>query len=243
MQVSRTSTSLNNFTEFFKEERDVWVKSIISGQVSIEFVTSPGNTIGITVPYTGDPICLTDRVPFDAIKGSTSLRTLCNPRRVRDGEVKPPALTLLTAEQANAHFEQKAARKGLWVKDETGAIATDEAGKPIPDIQAAAMLVNTTIAPARVVVTPPDASGDMDKPPLIMRLADTINPRVMYLCAQVDAALAPNERWDADHLLIDLEAIEKDLKNDDLQYIATHGFYKTIKAWAEDRLNAKGGAE
>lgn len=237
MQSQRT----NNFTEFFKEERDVWVKTLISGQVSIEFEVNSGHNIGICIPYTGDPFCLTDRVPFEAIKRSTQLRTLCGPRRSpRTGEVKPPALALLTAEQAYELRAQKASRKGLWLKDHLGNFITDDDGHKVPDVDAVDMLVNTAALPPQVIVTPPDE--DMgEKKPLVMRIADVVNPRVMYLCAQVGDHLAENERITADALLIELEAIEQDLKVKDFEYIRNNGFFKTIKAWADERVGAAQG--
>ena len=66
--------SLLNFTEYFKEEHDVWVMCLIPGQVAINFEVSPGHQTVFCVPNTGDPYNLTQRFPWDAIKRSTDLR-------------------------------------------------------------------------------------------------------------------------------------------------------------------------
>jgi len=238
-QQQRTS-GLINFTDFFREEKDVWVKSVVPGQVTVEFELSPGNSVGICVPYTGDPICLTDRIPFEAIKRSWQLRTLCGPRRVRDGEIKPPALMLLTAEQAREHFAVKAQRRGLWVRDEEGQLIKDEAGKPIPDVEAAAQTATTALEQPRVVVRPPDADdddGDQSPSRLQVRYSEVVQPRVLHLVHQVDDSFPANERMTADVLLTELEAIEPILTKPDLEHIKVKGFYKTIKTWAEERLD------
>lgn len=232
MQQTQTIPS---FTEFFRKEQDIWVKSIVPGQVSLEFETSPGNKIGICVPYTGDPICLTDRISFDAIKHCNSLRDLCRPRQQRNGAVKPPALQLLTTEQANEHFARKAERRGLWVKEPDGSVAKDEAGKPIPDVQAVMMTATQSPDIARTIVSPPDQDDD-DKMKLDIKYTGLVTPRVAFLCHQVSDVLPENERMTADALLSELEAVESTLTNVDFEHIQNKVPYRSIKSWASERL-------
>lgn len=247
------SSALRNFTEFFKEERDIWVKSLVPGQVSIQFQAGPGSDpIGITVPFSGDPICLTDQVPFEAIKRSTDLRKLCNPRRTSSGGMKPRALELMTSEQVEAHFATKAQRRGLFVQDAQGNFIVDENGDKVPDIEAASRPKitepATTVAASRVEgvgaqksAAAMDAHSDvanLGKDGKVM-MRDAIHPRVQHLINQIVTAENDAERPDPNDLLDEFEAISGDLTDESLAHIQAMGYFKTIKAWAGGLIEAR----
>jgi hypothetical protein len=69
--------AVRNFTEYFKEERDVYVQNVANAQVSCEFPISPGRVEGFLFPHNRDPINLTQFIPFHAIKDSMDFRTRC----------------------------------------------------------------------------------------------------------------------------------------------------------------------
>lgn len=241
--VFNKTPQLRSFHKFFEENNEVWVKSLVEGQVSLQFESVPGKFQSVLVPE-GDPICLTDRVPTDAVQTSTDLRKLCMPRNTPRG-VKPAALKLLTHEEAEAHFLKKALRKKLFVKDETGQHVLDDDGKPIPDIEAAANPQITadavTKAATRVDSRPSttiremqefDASSVKDKE---IKLASSVSPRVTALCNELQAS-PDDERQPADAVLDTLETIVS-LTADDLHHIMANGFYPEVKTWAREQLD------
>lgn len=107
-----------NFTEFFKEEQDIWVRNIGNRQVSLEFLTSGGNSIGRCIPQVPDPINLTQDVPWEAIKNSHDFRRML--RR------QPPLLVLMTSSEVEEWFSEKARKRELFTADPT-------TGERVPD--------------------------------------------------------------------------------------------------------------
>lgn len=242
-----------NYIELFKAEQDLWVKSVVPGQVSVQFEDRSGHPIHVLVPYSGDPIKLTDLVPFDAIKASRDLRKLCGVRRASDGRTKPPALALLTDSEADEHFRKKALKKKLYLKDASGAVMTDDAGQPIPDIDAAKAPVITEPAskPAAAMRIVPDTSrpsgnteqSDIanlgDKP---VMMADEIHPRVLQLCHEIATAENDAQRPLADNIKDEFEALGA-LNESTLQHILAFGYYKSIKTWAQQQLSTTAQSE
>lgn len=242
------ATSNINFTELFREEREIWIKSLVPGQVSLSFETGQGREAHVLVPYSGDPVCLTDQVPFSAIKTSTDLRKLCNPRRQGNGGLKPAALLLMTAEQAEEHFRKKAVRKSLFKKTPTGDIIKDAEGNPVPDVEAASRPVITepSVAAPKTQVdfgkTKSEEAMDRhtdianlgDKPVLI---ADEINPRVQYWVHQISTAESEKDRPLADVLIDEFESLGE-LNEASLNHILAFGHYRSVKAWATKQLES-----
>ena len=83
-QVQTKKTTIVNWTEYFREEKDIFVQNIANAQISLSFETSPGHIQGFLVPHTRDPFNLTQHIPFEAIKKSADFRRMLNRR--------PPAL-------------------------------------------------------------------------------------------------------------------------------------------------------
>lgn len=245
---SNTMSNPRKFTDFFREEKDVYVKALVPGQVSLGFELSPGNFHGITVPFTGDPICLSDQVPWDAIKNSMDLRKLCNPRRMASGGIKPAAIELLTEEEVQDHWARKAKRRGMFKKTPTGELITDpNTNEPIPDIEAiSAPKITEPVQRERLNRVPDgnsksqeamDAHSDIanvGKEGKIM-MHDAIHPRVLHLCNEVSQAETDASRMSANELLDELERLG-DLSEDSLNHILAFGYYKSVKTWATQML-------
>lgn len=244
-RVRKMSMGINNWSKFFEDEKSIWVKSLVPGQVSLEFKDAMGNITGVVVPYSGDPVNLTDRVSLDQIRTSTDLRTLSRVRRQRGGGVKPPAIQVLTEEEALEHFKKKAERKKLYKTDPLGKVLKDGDGNPVLDIEAASTPKVTepaTRASAGRVDLPEsktqrdaaaaDEVSSVRNTPVM--LADAIQPRVMHLCHQVASAENENERPLAADLIEELESIP--MTEDDLNHVLAMGYYKSVKTWAREQL-------
>lgn len=122
MNTNTTQPGVTNWFKFFQEERELWVQNTSATQLSMQFEIAPGHIAGVLVPIGPDPICITNEVPFEAVKKSLDFRKFLN--RV------PAVMKLMTTEQAHAYYAQKAASLNAYVTDPT-------TGKPVPNIQAA----------------------------------------------------------------------------------------------------------
>src|SRR5271166_3356217 len=94
-----------NFTNFFAKERDIYVSNCSNCQVSVQFDVGPGHTESYLFVNTKDPVNLTQKIPFHAIKSSMDFRRMLN--RV------PAALHLLTDEEYEAFYNKSAKTLGL----------------------------------------------------------------------------------------------------------------------------------
>jgi hypothetical protein len=212
-----------NFTEYFKEERDVWARCLVPGQVVISFRDSTGRSRGVTIPYGKDPVNLSATATFNDIKDSGSVRSLFS----------AGALMLMTVEEVETYFEEKAKRRGLASADEARAQAAERYNK-IYSRQKIGHDLSRPPASASVFDT-----EDGEKYDGVIRVEDTITPRVMHLCRQVASDLPDNNRMPASELLDELEAVEGTLTLDDLEYIRANGTYHSVKKWADVRSRAK----
>lgn len=233
--------SLDRFSQLFSEEQPLYVKTLVPGQVSFEISVGPGMTEPVLVPHSGDPVCLTDVAPFDALKRCMDLRKLAKPRKTRSGGLKPPAIRIMTEDEVRGHYEAKAVRLGY----------TDDEGNP--DVERAAAPIYTEAAvtqPATRVDLPPKESeraaeeggGDAnlgDKPVMIN---EVVHPRVLGLCNDLTADAPENQRPSADSVLTELDSLGA-LNVETLNHLLSFGYYKTVKTWAQQQLLAQVAAE
>ena len=213
---------LTNFTEYFRTEHDVWVRTTTGVQVSLNFNLGHGDTTSFVIPATGDPYNLTQRFPWEAIKRSADIRHFVA------GRAKP-RLQLMTPGDAEAYYERKAAKKGTTV--EVAMIEAEERREKMFSMQPVS---GTTAQPIEDV---PEAASPNDDN--VVRTEEIVQSRVINLCHQVDPTIPANQRWDAKRLLEELEGIENTLSVDDLQYVVGHGRYRSIIRWADIRLKDK----
>lgn len=234
-----------DFNKIFEQEKSVWVQSLVPGQVSLEFKDAMGNITGVVVPFSGDPINLTDHVAIEAIQRSTDLRKLCNPRRQPSGGYRPAALKLMTEEDAYDHFRRKAERRKIYKRDTQGNVVTDVDGNPELDVEAASRpkvtmpavapsqtRVDDTRSATREALEASDGISSVKDQPVMM--AQAITPRVLQLCHEASVAETDNERPLASDMIDEFESLP--LSEDDLNHILAAGYYKSVKKWSQERL-------
>jgi hypothetical protein len=226
-------TTIINWTEFFKEEKDIYVQNIANAQISLEFIISPGQTQGFTVPQTRDPFNLTQHIPWNAIKGSADFRRMLNRR--------PPALLLLTEAEFQEYYAKKAANSGKsaaqWQSEMDAAetrrqgiqnrTAIENIDKPKPIHEVTKQGTGLFGDAAKEVRSTDVATED-----------EIINPRVLHFCHQVNNQIPDAEKMKAHDLLNNLQTLEGELKLDDYEYIRSHGHWKTVKTWAKTKAAA-----
>lgn len=230
---------VSNYTEFFKEEKDIYVQNVANAQVSIEFNLGNGQLEGYTFPPTRDPVNLTQEIPFNVIKQSMDFRKMLARR--------PPALQMLSAEEYEAYFTKKAHQRGLKSVDE----AIEEAAERRMNLKdRSRKTTEATPEPIHEVTEQGSGPGGMPMFGEKQRVTSTapvseeevLNPKVLHYCNQVKAELEENERMPAQELLESLQSIPN-MKLDDYEYIRAHGYYRTVKKWAKNEMAALMTAE
>lgn len=232
-----TKVAFDKFRELFSEEKSVYIKTVVPGQVSFEIQAGPGQSTPVTVPHSGDPICLTDIAPFDAIARCMDLRKLASPRPVAGGGLKPPAVRIMTEEEVHAYYSDKATKKGWYTPE----------GEP--DVLRAAQPKYTHDAvtkPSHTIAKPTTAPEEVINESAIknirhgqLSMAENIHPKVVHLCNEAGNKEIPeNERPSADQMIEEFEMLGT-LNTESLNHIQAFGVYKSVKKWATKVLEER----
>jgi len=191
------------------------------------FDLGPGRSESyLFVPNT-DPVNLSQGFPFQAIKTSMDLRRMLI--RV------PPALKLMTEDEAKAYYERQASDNGL--KDVSIAMSQAEerraiihSRQPLPD------------APDPIKLHDVVSDGQHLGEKKIVRSTlgsvsqeDEINPRILNLCLQVHPQVPDQEKMSAQTMIAEIAAIPS-LKLLDWEYLNSHGFYKSVRNMAKQQI-------
>lgn len=229
--------AVKNFTEYFREERDVYVQNISNAQLSLEFNMGEGRVEGFTIPTIRDPINLTQHLPFVAIKNSMDFRKLLSRR--------PPVLSLLSQKEYEAYFARRAkARNMLTSEGEPDVDAAidmaEEKRRRTSDKNLRESVADHKPDPIHEVTekgTGPGGAprfGERQRVSASEMIAEdeVINPRILHLCNQVKAEVEDHERMPAADLLEALQDVPN-LGIEDFEHIRAHGFYKSVKKWAK----------
>ena len=230
---------ITNFTEFFRDEKDVYVQNIANAQVSVGFQISPNHTEGFLFSNSRDPVNLTQHIPFSAIKNSMDFRKMLSRR--------PPVLQILSMDEYDAYFKKRASSLGLMNSE--GAPDTEAAMDLAEERRRRTTDKNyktsdTTPTPLHRVAEkgsgPGGATmfGERERVEHDDAVAEDeiINPRVLHLCNQVKAEVPEEERMPARELLESLSDIPT-LSLDDIEHIRAHGYYKSVKKWAKQKAS------
>lgn len=214
-----------NFTEFFKEERDIYIQNISNCQVSVSFDLG-GHSESFLFPNSKDPVNLTRFIPFAAVKGSMDLRRMLNR--------SPQALNLLKEEEYKMYFERQSQQLGLSGPD----AAIDRAEAARMAVQNHTTLPNAP-DPIKLHEVVEDGSH-MGEKKLVRSLdsvseVDEITPRVLNLCLQVHQSVSDQSKMTAQQLLTELDSTNG-LTLADWEYIQSHGYYKSVKNLARRKV-------
>jgi hypothetical protein len=209
---------VKNFTDFFKDERDIYIQNISGCQVSLQFEVG-GRTESFLVPNSKDPVNLTQFIPFASVKASIDLRRMLNRQ--------PPALQLLNDEEYRMYFERQAQQQGLQDADEAMA----RAERRRVEIQNHVPLANAP-DPIKLhdIVEDGKHLGERKVVSSVefVSTEDAINPKVLNLCLQVSPQVPDQQKMTAVQLLTEIDNVGS-LTLSDWEYIQSHGYYKSVK--------------
>jgi len=108
-EMQRKEKSIKNFTEYFRDERDVYVQNKTNTQISLEFGMTP-NISSVTIPKTKKPFNLSQHVPFKDLKNSVNLRKMLNRR--------PPVMDLMEEKEYIGFYEDLAKENNTDIDEE-----------------------------------------------------------------------------------------------------------------------------
>lgn len=213
-----------NWTKFFQEEHDVYVQNVADAQVSIEFEIAPGIVQGFLFTHSRNPINLTQHIPFAAIRASVNFRKMLNRR--------PPALQLLEEPEFLEFYKRKASD---WKLPDANA-AIDRAEEQRQGIQQhTTKTADKAPKPIHEVVEDGHKFGERKvvRSAELISSDEVINPRILHLCNQVSSQVEEKDKMPAAEMLEELEKVESQLKIDDYEYLRSHGWWKSVKKWAQ----------
>ncbi len=179
------NTPLNVF-EYFKDSQAVFIQNISQpvGILSLEFKRPNGEVIPYKVPASRDPLCLTNFVPFEAIKDSASFMSYLRPSGTSGTKIQ-----LIAEEDYYKHYEKK---QELYGKSSVEEV--------MEDAQNTVAELNTNMPASPVNAEPTDE--------LARKAAASVNPRVVAVCQQLNPEIESTEKINASEAVTALEAIE-----------------------------------
>lgn len=214
--------AITNFTDYFKEEKDVYVQNVGNTQISLEFKDASGNVIAVLIPKNRKPLNLTQHVAFSILKNSTDLRKMVNRR--------PPALLLMDESEYMEYYENLAKRNKTDVDHEIEEALEEQSG-----------LMNKTKYEAPPDFKPKTVDELIREADEVMTPDDMVTPTLVGMCQKAEKD-APN-RLKAGDFLEELSYMNEKLTSADLEYLSVHGGYATVKTWAANEAARRSGEE
>lgn len=211
-------SSITSFTDYFKEERDIYVQNISPYNVVVNFDIGSGQMMSHTFTPTRDPVNLTMHVPFKAIANSSDFRKMISRR--------PPVIKLITHDEYMVYYTRQATSQGLKNANEAIDAAADRYARRFDTPTESTNTANDEPAPAA-----PERKRDANG--MYLSEDEVINPRVLNLCLQVHPNVPENQKMTAQDMLSELEVLSSSLKFDDWEYVVAHGYYKSVKKYAK----------
>jgi hypothetical protein len=217
----KMTDQVTNFTEFFRNERDIYVQNKSNTQVSMQFETHPGRIESVLLPRDKKPINLTNLVPFDALKQSVDLRKMITRR--------PPVLVFLEENDYIKYYEDLAAAKKSTADAEIESAHTYQR-----DLQDRRVFTNPTLTAAERKTLDEEAQARAEEP---ADPDEKIQPRIYGMCTSAGDDVAEKDRLGAREMLEELKDMV--LTTGDLEFLLGHVKYKSVLAFVHKELEAR----
>jgi hypothetical protein len=210
-KITQRKNTYNNFTNYFKSEREVFIQNVGGTQISLSFMNG-GQKEFITLPNTRKPYNLTSHLPFESIKYSTDFRKLLMRR--------PQILVLLEEEDFINYYEGAAASNGTTIEEE---------------IDSAEQLLYNLTAKVRDPVTPVKHEQPYKENFENLEKRVEINSRVTGLCALAMPEME-DERVSEFDFVEELKSLGPDLSIHDWSFVQSNGIYDKVKNLAAQAI-------
>lgn len=214
-----------NYTQLFKEEKDIYIQNVGKTQVSIGFEVAPGRTDSVCLPRTRKPFNLTSRIPWAAIKGSMDLRILLNRR--------PANIALLSEEEYLEYYKNMAKQKGTTMEQEIEEAFEHHSAL----MDRRAFTVDEDSTPKTIEEARADQEAAVADDP-----EEQITPSVIGLMQRIEPGAPAAEKLGIYELIEELEVLGDDLTSADCDYIEAKGTAK-VKKWIRERVQEANTSE
>jgi len=244
-----------NWTEFFKEERDIYVRNLTETNISLMFGSGP-NIFYVTVPMSPDPMNLTSEVSFADIKSSQDFRKIANARQAKTGR---PYVQIMTEAEFRQYYDDRA--RAMRVTAEEAIARAERARSEWRDQQRANAETGVVSNPEPIhrVVEQGSGPGGATHMGEKQRVAPTtgfinedelIRDRLRALMFDVRHSVLEEQKhaqgqgrpFDASKVptaesLLKVLVTMQDLTEDELEHIRSKGYWPSIKRWAGIQLD------
>lgn len=216
-EMKRFRKAIKSFTDYFKEERDVYVQNLSNTQISLGFGVAPNNSSAL-IPETRKPYNLSQYVPFKDLKNSVDLRKMLNR--------KPATLILLEEEEYNQFYEDLAAKKGTTADEEI--IQANEEQQALMNRSSYVEREKKASKDADEAVEEEIKEGQAPD----QELPEMPQPRIIGMCA--------DDKLTATDFLERLSMMDDagDLSDADFEYLQSNAPKKSVKNWAVKQLQS-----
>lgn len=211
--------SMISFTDFFKDEKDIYIQNLSNTQVQFQCEIAAGRVKNVIIPRTRKPYNLTQRVSFNAIRESVDFRSLF--------DRNPPVIRIISEEDYMNYYKDLASRNNTSIDAEIAEANNLQLGIMDRKINEDAP-VPKTIDDTRSLSETDDGT---------LPIESQVHPRIASLCAQVSPDVDDDLKMKANDFKDELEIIEDELKSTDFEYLLSHGYYKSIRNWASKKFN------
>lgn len=237
-----------NWTEFWREERDIYVQNLQPSNFVIEFRLPNGNYTSISIPASPDPVNLTSMVSFQDLKQSVDVRKAFNARNRETGQ---RYLRIMEEEEYRAFFEQRARAMNITAEEaerraEAARNAYYQQVEPGPAPKPIHRVVEQGSGPAgathfgeaqRVAsnefVTEEEAIRDRVRI-LMYNVQQDVQDEQKRAAGDGTAINTANIR-PASKILAELQTLGR-LNEDELEHVRAKGYWPSVKRWATVEL-------
>lgn len=210
---SKLGSFQTSWTKYFQEEKDVYVQNLGTTNIVFSFNSQFG-VIPVTIPKTRKPLNLTQYVPFEVLSKSPDFRNMINRN--------PPILRLLTEDEFIEYYEKLSSDYGTTAEAEM---------RKAQDLQDALMQRRKPSLPE----LEEEMEAKIKEKEDALLSPDEPDAKVVGLCARADKDQG-DDRISARDFIEELEIIGHELNENDWEFISTKGVYKTVKQFAQKKL-------
>jgi hypothetical protein len=234
-----------NWTEFWREERDIYIQNLSDTQISVQIRLRNGDYEHMLVPRSPDPMNLTSLASFEDLKSSQDIRKSLNMRDRKSGQ---RLVRVMEEEDYRAYFDLKA--KAMQITSDEAINRAERARQmyreAVPDarvpepihrvVEEGSGVMGATHLGERTRV---ESTGGIVNEEDVIR--DPVRILMYNLQLDINAETAQVQsaggQFNSDKVMSAskvLGAVQnmRNLNADELEHIRAKGFWPSVKRWA-----------